>query len=252
METPGTLEIARVRETAKTGDRVKTRGTAKARETAMGTETDRAKNVDRDGNVSAGEFKASVIACLEDEASEMTEEEYKEFIYDRIAEIPLHPTKKGWNIFLRLSEEGLRAMKEDPSYERWVLDTIRRDFMTSDPFLRDTFEVLSFGATKQEFRTECYSRPGRQEIERMRKECMERKEMLRKKRKKYLAKKRLEEKWRKEKMLAAYFQLKRMDHIKQVEEENRAIFLGEKPQGIHDRSASLYAAARRKVNAMYR
>ena len=77
---------------------------------------------------------------------DMTMEEYKQYISDKISQIPIHP-----------SQAGCEAMKNDPAYEKYVLDTIRANFSFQDPFGSRTYSILHFGATKEEARGEIMS-----------------------------------------------------------------------------------------------
>lgn len=81
---------------------------------------------------------------------EMTMEEYKEYIYDRICNIPIHPSQSGWHWNIEITDSGFEAMKNDPAYEKHVLDAIRVNFSFADPFHSDNYSILHFGATEEE------------------------------------------------------------------------------------------------------
>lgn len=186
------------------------------------------------------------LACQKESAQPMSMEAYKLSIYEKISRMPFNPCRNRGDIFMDISEEAFAAMKNDPSYEKWVLDTIQKEFSAAVPFGSNTVTVLSFGAKKEDFKGESWSMPSKRELERMRKERWERKEAIKKKRKKLLEKQRLEEKWKKEAALAAFYQLKRLDHIQQTQEENKALRLHQ-DYTRQNRDASLLAAARRKA-----
>lgn len=196
--------------------------------------------------LSAYQSADSVSACQEDSAQPMSMEAYKLSIYEKISRMPFNPYRNRGDIFMDISEEAFEAMRQDPYYEKWVLDTIQKEFSAAVPFGSNTITVLSFGAKKEDFKGESWSMPSKRELERMRKESWERKEAIKKKRKKLLDKKRLEEKWKKEAALAAFYQLKRLDHIQQIQEENKALRFHE-DYTRQNRDASLLAAARRKT-----
>ncbi len=80
--------------------------------------------------------------------SDMSMDEYKKYVYDKIWQIPKHPTQAGANWNILISEDGFEAMKNDPDYEAWVLDTIKTNFSTPDPFRSSTNATLWIGATK--------------------------------------------------------------------------------------------------------
>lgn len=190
--------------------------------------------------------KAGNAETAKESRSFMTMEQYKAYIYDKISKISLNPTRNNWDIFVFISEEGFEAMKNNPEYEKWVLNTIRKDFTVMDPFQSKTTQILRFGAAKEEYRGECYTMPSKRDIERARKECWERKEAIKKKLKKLQDRKRLLEKWYKQDIETKYSQLKRLDHADQIQEANRALRFGS-DFGMEDRSASIYAAAKRKA-----
>ena len=88
---------------------------------------------------------------------EMTFEEYKKYIYQKISELPIHPSNRNDFIAVPISDAGFRAMKADPEYEKWVLDTLQRDFMCYDPWgSSGKYVIHSFGASKEAYRGESW------------------------------------------------------------------------------------------------
>ena len=90
----------------------------------------------------------------------MSREEYKLYIYQKIAAIPMHPSQKWDAVFVNISEEGFAAMQADPAYEKWVLDTLRKDFAFYNPwsaYAGGSYRIHYFGATKQEYRGESFA-----------------------------------------------------------------------------------------------
>ncbi len=89
----------------------------------------------------------------------MTMEEYRQHIYDEISALPMRPDNMHDYIAVQISDAGFEAMKNDPEYEQWVLDTIRSNFMARDPYsgiAGAKYVVLSFGAQKTQARAECF------------------------------------------------------------------------------------------------
>ena len=87
----------------------------------------------------------------------MTMEQYKQYIYDKISQIPLHPSQIMNSISVHISEEGVEAMKKDAEYEKWVLDTLKANFSFYDPWANlcgGSYQIHSFGATKDEYHGE--------------------------------------------------------------------------------------------------
>ena len=57
-------------------------------------------------------------------AKDMTMVEYKQYIYNKISQIPMHPTRAGESISVTISEAGFEAMKNDPEYDVALSDAI--------------------------------------------------------------------------------------------------------------------------------
>lgn len=92
-------------------------------------------------------------------AAEMTMEEYQAYIYDRISQLPVHPSNMQDSVSVQISEEGLEKMKTDPEYEQWVLSSIKTNFMSRDPWsglCGGKYSVLYFGSEKEQSRGECW------------------------------------------------------------------------------------------------
>ncbi|MCM1234666.1 MAG: hypothetical protein NC489_31575 [Ruminococcus flavefaciens] len=90
----------------------------------------------------------------------MTMEQYKQYIYQKISALPTSPTQKWDAVSVNISEEGFEAMKADPAYEKWVLDTLRSDFSYHNPwsaYAGGSYRIHYFGATKEEYRGESFS-----------------------------------------------------------------------------------------------
>lgn len=83
----------------------------------------------------------------------MSMEEYKTYLYDKIAALPIHESNMQDSISVHITDAGLEAMKNDPEYEKWVLDTLKKNFQYPDPWsgvCGGKFSVFYFGATKEE------------------------------------------------------------------------------------------------------
>lgn len=119
--------------------------------------------------------------------------EYKRYLYDKISSLPVHPFHMQDSVAVHISEEGLAAMKNDPEYEKWVLDRLWTEFQSYDPWGARNggkYVVFYFGATKEECRVESW-RPNDRDEERERLFCKKAKdsfwERRRKRRKALLA-----------------------------------------------------------------
>lgn len=105
------------------------------------------------------EVSAAKAACGTGAVStqEMTMEEYKQYIYDKISSLPMDPSHMQDNISIHISEAGFEAMKNDPEYEKWVLDWLEKDFMTYNPWTSvcgGHYCVKYIGASPEEYRGE--------------------------------------------------------------------------------------------------
>lgn len=132
-------------------------------------------------------------------ARDMTLEEYTQFIYSKISELSRRNHSRGNSVFIYISQEGFRAMYEDPEYEAWVMENIRSAY----GFCRfqnghDGYHSAHFfGATKEEYRGQSWrSGCSRCEQERRRELKLRRKKQL-----KALLKKRQERKWQEKQRL---------------------------------------------------
>lgn len=88
---------------------------------------------------------------------DMTLEEYKQYIHRKISQIPMHPSQAMSSVSIHISDKGFEAMKKDPAYEKWVLDTLKANFSFNDPWAGicgGSFSVHHFGETKEEYHGE--------------------------------------------------------------------------------------------------
>lgn len=101
--------------------------------------------LDGSGKVSAASVK------------DMTLSEYKQYIYNRISQLPMHPSQIRRSVSVHISDEGFEAMQKDPEYEKWVLDVLRKDFSYYDPWAQvcgGSFAVHRFGDDQADYRGE--------------------------------------------------------------------------------------------------
>ena len=74
---------------------------------------------EKSGNVE----KSDTIKSISKE--DMTLEEYREYISDKIAGFPLHPSQIGNSFAINISDVSLQKMKDDPEYEEWLLNDVK-------------------------------------------------------------------------------------------------------------------------------
>ena len=88
-------------------------------------------------------------------------EEYKQYIYDEISGMYVHPSQSCNTVSIHITDAGFEAMKNDPEYEKWVLDTIRGNFSFYNawgPLYGGTYSVEYFGAAKEDYRGYSWSK----------------------------------------------------------------------------------------------
>lgn len=93
----------------------------------------------------------------------MTMDEYKQYIYDRISRLAVHESNMQDITTVNISDEGFHAMKDAPEYEAWVLDTLKVNFMCRDPWsgvCGGKYNVFSFGAAKEDCRMDSWRMDG--------------------------------------------------------------------------------------------
>ena len=169
---------------------------------------------------------------------EMTMEQYKQHIAQKIKQLPMHPSRRNDCISVTISEEGYRAMKNDPEYEAWVLDNLRA--VWSQPGFSfngstRTYIDIYIGATKEECRSSSWSVPARSASDRARDRQEENRRRLAKRIKKQKLQKYLRELafQRQERQRALVKKL--IEHRQEIEKENRKRFrkavVKDKPDG---------------------
>lgn len=140
---------------------------------------------------------AEICKTSEVSAKNMSMEEYKKYIHDKISQIPLDPSQSGWIWNIQITEEGFEAMKNDPEYEAYVLDAIRANFSFFDAWHSKNWSVLHFGAAKEECYGQSYLSASAFELkpeETFWERRLEKKKKMKKQLDKFVEKKKLQEK----------------------------------------------------------
>ena len=78
-----------------------------------------------DGQVKAGKKVLEKNGATDVSREDMTMEEYKQFFTALMDSIPRDPSQKNDVEIWSISEKGWEQMKNDPEYEKWVLDRLR-------------------------------------------------------------------------------------------------------------------------------
>lgn len=104
----------------------------------------------------AAQLRAEPPALAEavSETSDMSLEAYKQYIQDKISALPMSASSRMQSISVQITDAGFEAMKNDPEYETWVLDTLARDFQFENPWTSvcgGGFAIHHFGASKEQY-----------------------------------------------------------------------------------------------------
>ena len=145
-------------------------------------------------------------------AKDMTMEEYKQYIYDEISEMYVHPSQSNNTVCIHITDAGFEAMKNDLEYEKWVLGIIRDNFSFYNPWgpvYGASYSVEYFGATKEEHRGYSWNKSCQNSKSRYDKSAVnsfwerrkKRKKLLKKQQEEYLNKKAREKRRMQEKLL---------------------------------------------------
>lgn len=113
-----------------------------------------AKPVSFADKIAEKQLEAAGAGQAEIVPKEMPLEEYKQYIYDQISQIPIHPSQMTSSFSVHISDAGFEAMKADPEYEKWVLDRLKYDFGFNNPWAGicgGSYVVHNFGASKEEY-----------------------------------------------------------------------------------------------------
>lgn len=139
------------------GDFRKTLNTASASQTTSSNKTSVVTGANTAGKTNSG---GNVSNLNKVSTKNMTMKQYKNYIKGRINALPVSSSQALNSVSVNITEEGFEAMKSDPEYEAWVLDSLGKDFAYNDPwsgFSGGRYVVHHFGATKEEYRGQSWS-----------------------------------------------------------------------------------------------
>ncbi|MBR1553244.1 MAG: hypothetical protein IJ631_04445 [Schwartzia sp.] len=85
--------------------------------------------------------------------ADMTMDEYKAYLSEKLAAIPWHPNRYNDEESITITDAGWERLKNDPEYEKWLLDHITTDRSFYSPLLGTggTYCTRTIGATKEEY-----------------------------------------------------------------------------------------------------
>lgn len=110
-------------------------------------------------SVSAGSSAPAAVARAEAAPDPGSLEAYREALWEKISQLPMSASSKITSVSVRISDAGLEAMREDPDYEAWVLDTLARDFQYENPWVSlcgGGYVIHSFGASRESYHAESW------------------------------------------------------------------------------------------------
>jgi len=81
---------------------------------------------------------------------EMSLDEYKSYIEDKVRKIPMHPSQLRANITIHITEKGIMEMKEKSEYEAYVLTAIQMTFNQDRLSPMSEHCLLYFGTNEDE------------------------------------------------------------------------------------------------------
>ena len=105
--------------------------------------------------------KEQIVQSESKSTADMTMEEYKEYINDKLQSMKRDLTRYQDSETIVISDAGFEAMKNDPEYEAWVLDVVQQNLNVPNYLFgwKNSARICvhQFGATKEEYRGQSYS-----------------------------------------------------------------------------------------------
>lgn len=139
------------------GDFRKTLNTASASQTTSSNKTSSVTGTNTAGKTNSS---GNVSNLNKVSTKNMTMKQYKNYIKGKINALPVSSSQALNSVSVNITEEGFEAMKSDPEYEAWVLDSLGKDFAYNDPwagYSGGRYVVHHFGATKEEYNGQSWS-----------------------------------------------------------------------------------------------
>ncbi|MCM1228232.1 MAG: hypothetical protein NC320_12590 [Clostridium sp.] len=101
--------------------------------------------------------------------SKMTMSEYKSYIYGKISDMRQNGSVGGNYMDVDISDEGFKAMKENPEYEKHVMEQLKNAFDTSAFSGDESYTIYHIGKNRNEIYCE------KQKVEKLSKKQLEEK-----------------------------------------------------------------------------
>ena len=104
---------------------------------------------------SADETQETAAATETKSTADMTMDEYKAYLEEKIAAIPWHPNRYNDEESITITDAGWERLKNDPEYEKWLLDGIATNRSYWNPIFSlrpgGTYCTHHIGATEEEY-----------------------------------------------------------------------------------------------------
>lgn len=100
-------------------------------------------------------------ACMQSAKEQNDLETYKASFAERVDLLPIHNSRVRDDVTVDITDECYEAMREDPKYEEWVLETIRNVVSTENPFASmsgGNYTSMHFGATRSHYSAHSWSK----------------------------------------------------------------------------------------------
>ena len=111
---------------------------------------------------SADETQETAAATETKSTADMTMDEYKAYLEEKIAAIPFHQNRLNDEEAFVITDAGWERLKNDPEYEKWLLDGLAEGRSSYPPLLAldpgGLYCVHYIGATKEEYRGVSWSK----------------------------------------------------------------------------------------------
>lgn len=105
----------------------------------------------------AAQLRAGESGATPSLNADMSMEEYRQAIRERISRMPLSATRQLESISVHISHGAFDRMKNDPDYEAWVLNDLQEAFSRSNPWVPAVgggYSVFYIAETKEQCRAE--------------------------------------------------------------------------------------------------
>lgn len=112
-------------------------------------------------NLTRSAQSGAFAACMQNAREQNDLEAYKSSFAERVDLLPIHNTRVRDDVTVEITDECYEAMRQDPSYEEWVLETIRGVVATEDPFAAmsgGNYVSMHFGATRSHYSAHSWSK----------------------------------------------------------------------------------------------